>query len=408
MEIKSRIFSIFILSVSILTTSAFPQNGGKKNLSLRQALEASRTNNYQLLIARSQIDQASGQNLESWSGILPRLAISENYYNSNDPVAVFSMKLKQGVFSEEDFDINTLNNPDAFHNWSTVFHLQQPILNLDAFFGKSAAQNGVKASEKAYERAKETVDLFTIKAYYGLILARENLNALSDAVESALAHRDNADAAFREGLLNEADYLAAEVRLAELQEHRITAEHQVANASDQLKFIIGLSDESTIIPSDSLVLPAGQNSRELPESLAARSDLLALQFKQKAARRNLWLQRSGWIPRLNAFGAVEWNASKVFSKQASNWAVGLQLQWQVFEGLTRERIAVATTAVAQAGERLRISEERFREGLEKTPDRLTREAAFTNAKLRLLKARHDHAVAIHQLRFATGVEVDQT
>ncbi|MCB0287888.1 MAG: TolC family protein, partial [Calditrichaeota bacterium] len=49
-----------------------------------------------------------------------------------------------------------------------------------------------------------------------------------------------------------------------------------------------------------------------------------------------------------------------------------------------------------------ITEQRYREGLEKTSDLLDREAMFTNAKLRLLKAKHDFQLAVSQLNFATG------
>jgi outer membrane protein TolC len=431
------LYLIFHLSPS------YAQNGAVRPLSLAEAVDIARKQSYQIQIAESQVAQAKGQSLESWSGFLPHFSISENYVKSNDPVMVFSFKLKQGIFNQNDFNLSTLNNPDAIENFTTSFQVQQPILNFDAIFGKSAASLGVKAREQMLARSQEAISLHVKKAYYGLILANENLKAISEAVAAAQRHRDDAKAALDEGIINEADYLGAEVRLAELQEQRITAEHQIANASDGLKFVMGFEEDFLIVPTDSIAAPAEiPTENNFDEQIAWRSDLRAVHFQTQAARRNLWMQRSGWLPRLNAFGGIEWNASEVFRKDASSWAVGFQMQWQVFDGLgnfgrsqkakaeaeavavqsreaeekakmevrqaqravqsAQQRLSVAESAVKQASASLRIVEERFREGLEKTSDLLDKEVMLTNARLRYLKARHDYAIAASELQFALG------
>ncbi|NIV94903.1 TolC family protein [candidate division KSB1 bacterium] len=429
--------------ILLLQTFGYSQNGKVLRLSLQEALGLAKTSSYQIQIAASELEQAKGQNLESLSGFLPHVSVSENYIRSNDPVTVFSLKLKQGIFAQQDFALETLNNPDALDNFTTSFQVQQPLLNLDAIYGKSAASLGVKARKEAFKRAQEAVFLHVKKGYFGLILARQNVTAIRESMASAEAHRDDAKAAMEQGMINEADYLAAEVRVAELQEQLISAEHQIANASDGLKFVIGIEDESLVVPTDTLSVPSSiQDAENLDEQIASRSDLQALQFQSKAAHRNVWMKRSGWIPRVNAFGAVEWNASRALSSDASNWALGFQLQWKFFEGFgifgrskqataeaekvevqvrqaeeqakmevrkawraveaTEKRIRVAESAVKQAEESHRIAQERFREGLEKTSDLLDKEVALTNAKLRLLKARHDYTVAVSELEFALG------
>ncbi|MFQ5605989.1 MAG: TolC family protein [bacterium] len=437
-------FMIAVLLISGQTLS-FGQNGQVRHLSLPEALKLAQEQNYQVLIARSEVEQARGQNLESWQGFLPSVTISENYVKSNDPVTVFGLKLKQGVFAQSDFDLTALNDPNAFDNFTTVFQVQQPLINLDAVYGKSAARAGVKAREQALQRAKEAAALQVKKAYYGLILSRKHLKAVEQAVTSARAHRDDARAAFEQGMINQADYLAAQVRLAELQEQRINAEHQIANASDGLKFVLGISDDAEIVPTDSLNQPTTiQFGEETPARLSQRSDLRALRLQSQAASRQLWMQRSNWLPRLNAFAALEWNAADAFKNRASNWAVGLQLQWKLFEGLGKlgrskqaaaktqtvqvqlrrgeerarlevrraqralksaaERVQVAQSAVNMAQESLRIAEERFQQGLEKTSGLLDKEVALTNARLRFLTAQRDYSVAVSELQFAMGEE----
>lgn len=441
--IKGRLVSLVVILL-FLATSLNAQDEKRLVLSLEQALEMAGTQNYQARIANVQVKHAQGQNLESWGGFLPHVSISENYLKSSDPVNVFMMKLKQGVFTEADFSVDRLNDPDDFDNYTTLLMVKQPILNLDAIYGKSAASLGVQASKEAAKRTGETVTLHVKKAYFGLILARQNLLAIDEAVASAQSHRDNARIAFEQGLINRADYLAAEVRLSELQEQRISAQHQVANAGDALRFILVIPEAAEIVPTDSLGWPQETNVQGniIGLQVAQRSDLRALQLQTKAAHRSLWMKRSGWIPHINALGAFEWNASDVFQADVSSWTVGVQLEWQLFDGLghfgrskqaaaereqatiryeqaeeqaklevrkaeravqsATQRIEVAKAAVEQAQESLRIVEARFEQGLEKTSDVLDKEVSFTRAKLRLLKARHDFNVAHSEFDYALG------
>lgn len=328
-------------------------------------------------------------------------------------------------------------------NFTTALQIQQPIFNLDAIYARSATGLKQQAREAMLSRTRQAVRLHVKKAYYGLILARENVHAIDEALQSARAHYREARLALNEGLVTWAEVLAAEVRVLELEGKLIEAQNQMAGASDQLKFLLGLKDESTLIPSDSLSLPQnslmGDHKNLLP---LQRQDLRALQFQAQAVNRQVWMKRSGWFPKVNAFATVEWNASQAFARDASNWSVGFQLQWNLFDGLghwgrvkqaaaqatemetrirqlqekinlelrnaeravvaAKKRVRIATSAVQQARESLRIVEARYEQGLEKTSDLLDAEARYTQAKVRLLQAKHDYNLAISELEFTRG------
>ncbi|UCG51336.1 MAG: TolC family protein [Candidatus Latescibacterota bacterium] len=441
--------SLYFLALILLCGVGFglAQQPTVRPLSLREALRLAKSNNYQILVARSQLREAGGQNLESWKGFLPRLTFGGGYIQSDDPVTVFGTKLKQGVFTQNDFDLRELNKPDAIENWSTSIQVQQPLINVDAIFGKSAAGLAKKASRYRLARAVETVYLEVERTYYGLILSHSNLRTIDDAVESAETRHREVEAAYKKGLVSEADLLASQVRLAEMQEQQLTGRLQIANASDHLKFLLGIEDVAEIIPTDSLSITEEElRVRELPPDTIPtnRSDLVALELREKAAHRGALMRRSEWIPRLNAFGGAEWNSDRAFDTGNSNWTVGVQLEWRILDGFgtmgrvqqanaisaaaraefkeaqarsnmevrracralltAKERMRVAEKAVAQSSESLRIVEARFQEGLEKVSDLLDREAAHTSAQLRLQKAKHDVKVAYSELQFYLGAE----
>lgn len=435
-----------LITIFLLPVLLFADADETRELSLKDALAIADSSSYMIKIAESQLAEAKGADLAAWQTLLPSAGISANYLHSTDPVSVFGLKLKQGVFNQSDFAIDALNDPASFKNYTTQFQLNIPLINIDAFYSKSATRAMVKARSESLLRARQTL-VFQIKsAYYALILSRESIQAVEDAISTSRAHRDNALAAFEQGMISRADYLTAEVRLGELAEQRIVAVNQMLAVNDGLKFLLGISDEKfTIVPLDTLSLPAKQFTPVKPESqLANRADLQALNYQKKAAIHALRSSRSSWLPRLNAFSINEWNGSKLFQDDASNWTVGVQLSWQIFNGFgrlgntrqqaarvqqaetqyrqhlhqarnevtaakrdldaARQRIVAAQTAVRQARESLAITSERFQEGLEKSADLLTKQAAFTDARLRFLKARHDYHVARDFLIYATGDE----
>jgi outer membrane protein TolC len=409
-----------VLFVFLCPVVSPAQEAARRPMSLEEALQLAGSNNYQILIAQSQLSEASGRNLERWKAFLPRLVVSEGYVQSTDPVMVFGTKLKQGIFTMDDFNLGTLNSPDAIDNFATSVRVEQPLVNLDAIFGKSAAGHASKASEFALVRAEEAVALEVEKSYYGLILSYSNLETVDNAVESALTHYREVRAAHDKGLVSEADLLASQVRLAEMEEHRLTARLNIANANDHLKFVMGVEEDVEIIPTDSLVIDGSHlGVAELPMDTIPtnRADLVALRFQSEAADRGVWMRRSEWIPRLNAFGITEWNSDQIFNTRNNNWTFGFLLAQyreakmksnmevrRAYRSLltARERMRVAEKAVTHSRESLRIGEARFQEGLERVSDLLTRETAYTSARLRLQRAKHDFMVAESELPFYLG------
>ncbi len=445
MKSVSKIFQVLLLIMSF-AAATYAGETSERPLSLAEALEIGQQQGYAVLIARAQLSEAKGQSLEAWSGFLPRLTLSETYIKTNEPVSVFGLKLKQGVFSQQDFALPALNNPAKFENYTGLAKLEVPLLNLDAVFGKAAAVKMVSARKAGLKRAGQVLTHYIRAAYYGLLLSRQNLQAIRAAVASAETHRDNARAAYQEGLISRADFLAAEVRLAELLEQEIMAGNQVHQVNDGLKLLLGVADAVVFVPTDSMTVPMVSIDSENPFiALGERADLAAFRFQEQAARRNLWAVRGRWMPRVNAFGLREWNGAEAFRDNSNNWTVGVQLSWNVFDGFghwgrskqaaaklsqvryqhsqarqqaenevaaamrniraARQRIKVAEGAVQQARESLNIVEARFREGLEKTSELLDKEVMFTNAKLRLLKAVHDYNLALSEYELASGAKI---
>ena len=98
-------------------------------LSLEAALNESLAGNASLRIAAAQADMASAAASGASAVYWPRLDFESGFVRSNDPVFVFGTKLRQGTFSEPDFDVGALNNPDPINDWVNRISLQWKVFS---------------------------------------------------------------------------------------------------------------------------------------------------------------------------------------------------------------------------------------------------------------------------------------
>lgn len=428
-----------------------------RKLSLDEAMKLAKANNHQMQIAREQLSHAKGQSLEAWNGFLPKVIVSETFVRSNDPVAVFGAKLRQGIFGISDFGgpaasmafpidpaLPKLNSPSEINNFNTAIEVQQPILNFDAILGKTAASAAVSGREYGVKRAEEAISLGVEKVYFGITLAKDKMNAIDQALKSINAYYNEAKAAYDKGLINEADLLSVQVRQAELQEQRMVAENDFRNASDNLRFMLRIEDNVLIEPTDSIAVTETAPQVDINKPATERNDIKAMESFENAASRNFNREWMGWLPRINGFARYDWHSDKILGGDGKNWMLGVRLEWNVLEGLglgrygriqqasadaeemrlkyeeakdksvvevrqasrdlasAKERVDISQKSVAQAEASYQIVSKRFREGLERSSELLTKEAMLTNAKLRLLKAKYDYKIAMRELHFYSG------
>lgn len=411
-------------------------------LSVDEALSRARDESYSVRSAEAGSGAAEARKRQSLGVFLPQITLSERGMATTDPVNAFGFKLKQERFTEQDFAVGSLNDPDRIDHFATQIEVRQPILNLDGVFKRRAASDAARAAAKKAERTQAMVTFRVKKGYYGLLLAERRVAVIDSALKAARTNRDQTQALYDEGIINEADRLAAEVRVSELESKRTNAVAARRNAGDQLRFLLGIDEDIPIEPTDSLALEqATLESISVRRVNRRRSDMQALRRRADAARektRSRWL---AFVPTLNARGTTGWYGDSPFGTQGQSWTAGVSLSWSIFEGYqqigkaqeaeanlrrtevaleqqsvknevdiaearrdleaARERIDQAQQAVAQAEESLRIRSDRHAEGMARTTDLLQAEATLAERRLAYLQARYDHNLAAYRLEMLT-------
>ncbi|MCC6862112.1 MAG: TolC family protein [Bryobacterales bacterium] len=392
-------------------------------------------------------EQAAGTRIrQARSGYLPKLNYSESWQRSNNPVFVFSSLLTQHQFTEQNFRIDTLNRPDALNNFQSQLIVDQVLYD--------AGQTGkaVKAANLAHGIASESkrrtdldVIMNTTRAYYGAVLASENVKVAQESVKSAEADLQRAEAVRAAGMATDADVLSIRVHLAGMREQAIRAANDLEVARAALNEALGLPLDTRFDLSTPLA-PAAPPAQEAAgfekEAVEQRPEARQAELAEDLARTQLDTARSSLLPQVFFRGAFEADRQRFINRGGANWAAGVSLRWNLFNGFADkaridealllerraqaekqraengirlqvrkarldlqsagERIEVTRAAVAQAEESHRIIQNRYQNGLTTVTELLRSEAALLAARTRHLAAIHDQKIASAALLEAAG------
>jgi outer membrane protein TolC len=410
-------------------------------LSLSDAIAMARQNNYTVKAAKSRVDQAEARIVQTRQSFLPKVTLSETLVMTNDPGAALVFKLQQNTIQASDFDPAKLNNADIINDFNTSLQVTQPVYNADAAVGRSMALTAKKAQEQMAFRSEETVGLQVSKVYYGLILARKNIVAVEQSIKTMQAHSAEAAKGYRVGLLPKSDKLSTDVRLAELQEQKMLLHDEIKNATEALIVLLNLDEGVSIVPTGDFVvdavLPNGNEKNRQEE----RADIKALDTYRQVAAWQEEMVRASRLPRLNAFMQTNLHSNNIFGG-GSSWALGMNMQWNIFDGMAsvgrtqevkaqareamynyeqaksnslaevsksfrslktaKARIAVARKSLEEAKVSLDYIGTQFKSGMAMTFELLMREQAYTYAKMRLNQATYDYCVSRSELEYYRG------
>ena len=101
-----------------------PEQG---ELTLEEAVARAVDASHRLGAATSLVSAAEAGRSEAAAARLPRLELSQDFQRTTNPVYVFGNLLRQESFAEENFELDSLNSPEALSNFSTRVSLFQPV-----------------------------------------------------------------------------------------------------------------------------------------------------------------------------------------------------------------------------------------------------------------------------------------
>lgn len=429
---RPRVFSPLPVALALaLTGSSSAGEAWTLERALSHALATSpdaRSAEHRVRAARAVVDQA---NAAFW----PRLDFQSGYTRTDNPMLAFGAILSQRAYAPT-LDFNDLPDADQL---ATRGVLSVPLFTGGQMSaGRDQARAGLHASRAEAAVVRNTLAFEVARMFYTGQKTRQYVLATAAAVGSFETNALLARKRFEIGTLLKADLLDVEVRLAQAREDLVRARNARALAERALRTLLGLeaTNEFTLAEfCPDVTAPEPGGAIERPELEAVRQ-------QRRAANAALRGRRAGALPRVSAFGSVEYDYGWEFDGDGWNYTGGVVVDWTLWEGRkTRakvaeaqaeldaldeaerkcrlgidfeieqarlnlasagERLAVTEKAQTQAAESVELSRSRFEQGLALASQLIDAETALTAARVRRAEAEADRRIALAALRQAMG------
>ncbi len=334
---------------------------------------------------------------------------------------------------------------DVFSASTTV---QQPLFtggfNLATY---RSAKMGVDLSKESLETAKRDLVLQVKVGYFNILRAEKFLLVAQQQVKQFEAQLEVTKAFFEVGIVPKNDVLQAEVNLANARQSLVTAENNVATAKASFNILLRRDINTPFNVVDILAyipfpLPFEES---LGEALRQRPEIKTAQLNIDQAKENVKIARSAYFPTITLSGSytrVSDQADLHDGLLAERWAIGPSAtftlwNWgntlykvgenkvkvtqaedsktQLVESITLEvkddylnmlvaekNIRVSETAIAQAEENLRMTEERYKYQVATQTDVIIAVTLLTQTRSNYYGALSDFNVAKAQLERGMG------
>lgn len=417
-------------------------------LSLEEALAAGIERSPGLHASRLELEAASARSRELAAGRLPSLKFGGGYTRLS------------GV---PDFQVTLPISPNPivvsqsyFNNFNLRLGIQQPLFTG---FRLQAGERSARLLEAAagLDLEKNRAELaFAVKAaYWGLARSREFEKVIDENVRQVGEHLKDVRAFSDQGLATRNDVLRAELELSNAEIMRIDARNAAEVALTALVSLMGLPldsdiDLTTSVESRASRIPAEAGKGDgnpIERALAQRPEIKSAEFRIKASEMGVKAVRSAFLPQVTLSGNYYYlrpnpRILPALDRFKGTWDVGVSVSFDIWNwGQTKrqteqaearlgqarearkaledqavlevtqcrlslaragEKVRVTGQAVGQAEENLRVTRERFKQGVALSSDVLDAEVALLQAKLGRTQAAIDQVVAQARLEKALG------
>lgn len=396
-------------------------------------------NNLQVKMAQKEAELADAELLGTRAMYLPNINASYTFSNTNNPLYAFGSKLNQERITVMDFNPDNLNSPKSISNFATKLEIQQPIINMDAVYQKKAGQVKSEVLKIKTERTKEYVQFELKKAYMTLQMAYKMVETLENARTTTLANKKVIENYYKNGIIQKSEVLYMDVRLKEIENQIHFAKSNVKNASDYLYFLFDEDYQNKVLKPTEPLEYQDNIIENNPTLNINRKDLQAYQKSLEAYDLMIKSSKAKFLPKLNAFGSFEMYDNKITQFDANGYLAGIQLSWNVFDGLkakseqekykaelsktqteiqqyqkqselelnkisrqvqdAENKVNLTKLAWEQSKEAYRIRKNRYDQGLEKSADLLTSETQMSQKELEHIQAIFEYNTALEYYKF---------
>lgn len=399
------------------------------------------------------------QKSKSLHSSLMRVKSSAARVNEMNAMRLPSLKLSAGyrkLSSVEPFSIQGPTGPitiapSILDNYSAQFTLFQPLFTGFRLLSNSnIAEYTANATNEEFNKDKVEL-VFNIKnAYWSLFKAYQLKKVMDDNVQMVKSHLEDAKNLLRVGMMTRNDVLKLDVQLSDMMFRQIDAENAVKLSTVTLNSVLGISLDTNIeIVSDVNLMPSfyDELNKLIGDAVERRPEIKSADFRVKASEAGVTMAKSSWYPQISLYGNYYYSRpnQRIFPSKdefKDTWDAGVNLSLNVWDWLTtahqteqaestlaqavdgmgiikdnitlevtqnyltmsqsKRKIEISQLTVKQADENMRITSDKFKNGLAMSSEVIDAETAQSTAKINYTNSIVDYELAKARLDKSIG------
>ena len=303
---------------------------------------------------------------------------------------------------------------------------------------RKAASANTQAARQDNAAIQNALGFEVSRAFYTVLKARQFVRAAEAGVVSFEASLAVAQKRFAGGTLLKSGVLDIQVRLTQAREELVRARNANALAVRVLRNLLGIEQGEFDVADTAPAIQAPDSG-----DFSGRPELAAARHRERAAQEQVRAAKGGYLPRVSAFGSLDYDYGWKYENGGGSYTAGALLQWDLWDGkLTRakvreananaesareeerklrfaldleverarlelnaanERLNVTDQVVGQAAESASLTRARFEQELALSTEMIDAETAVLNARVRRAEAEADRQIAIAAVRKALAL-----
>lgn len=402
---------------------------------LEQALEYAFAHNPDARIAEQHIAAAQAGLEQANAAFWPQLQVESNYTRTNNPILAFGSILNQRSYTSS-FDFNDAPTLDNFN--------VKGIVTVPLYSGgrNTAGEQFARANTEAARLDSAAVHnelgFEVTRAFHTVLKTKRFIAAAEAAVDSLQSSLVVGQKRLAGGSILKSEVLDIEVRLAQAREEWVRARNANALAERALRNLMGMEAGDFIVADTAPAVSAPE-----PGDFTRRPEMAAARERESAAEAQVRSAKSGYQPRISAFGSLDYDKGLETGGDGHSYTAGVLAQWDLWDGYStrakvreasanleaareqqrklqlaldfeiiqaqldleaaNERLAVTGKTIDQAAESAELTRSRFEQGLALSAQLIDAEAALLAARVRRAEAESDQHIAVAALRRALAL-----
>ena len=422
----SRLFLV-IGFISVLIVPVLPKIGIAETL--EEAWSAALAADHTIRAAERATESASEKLLEAKAHRFPKLRLSSAFIVLNNAPSSQASGLEIPVGEDKSLAYRAGVTVPVYTHFRTKRGIEAALSNTDA----ARHEEGT---------VRQNIKMEVAQAYVNVLLGISSLTVAESQEKNLAAHSHDVKNLYEEGLVAINDYLASEVALVNAKQQTLQVRNLLAIAKSTYNKLLGRSLNDAVKLNQLQKFPQTDTLESLTDrALKNRTELLTLEKQEESLQYLALAERAASGPHVAVNGGYSYNENRYITHEGV-WAATIGLTWDIFDGgisrhkslatkkqaesLTelrrdlrlaialqvnqtwldmnesRERIKVTKQALDQAEENLKVSRDRYQEGLGTNTEVLDAESLRTTSQVNHIRANYDSALATLRLLRTIG------